>query len=85
MSHYELTLVLKEAAAKDEKAAKALVPGKINQFKNLGVRQLAYKIKGADRGGYFSLEIELEPNEVSGLEKALGQNEQVLRHLLISL
>lgn len=84
MNTYELTLVLKEAAVKDEKQAKALVSGKITSSKFWGLKDLAYPIKGEKRGAYWWFEVELEAAEISQLEKTLKQNEAVLRHLLIS-
>lgn len=83
MSLYELTLVLTEAAAKDEKKAIALVPGKIKTTTVWGVRDLAYPIKQAVKGGYFFFELELDSGESTHLAKALKQNDQVLRFLLI--
>jgi ribosomal protein S6 len=84
MSDYELTLILTEAAAKDEKAAKALVEGKIKDTKVWGGKDLAYPIKGAKRGYYVWFSVELEPDQVAHQDKVLRQNENVLRHLLIS-
>ncbi|OIN88150.1 30S ribosomal protein S6 [Candidatus Beckwithbacteria bacterium CG22_combo_CG10-13_8_21_14_all_01_47_9] len=77
MSLYELTLVLKEGA-------KVSVPGKVKTTKDWGVRDLAYPIKGVKRGAYIWQTVELEPDQVAGLDKDLRQNELVLRHLLIS-
>jgi len=48
------------------------------------VRDLAYPIKGVKRGAYIWQTVELEPDQVAGLDKDLRQNELVLRHLLIS-
>ena len=84
MSSYELTLVLTETAAKDETQAKALVSGKIKTTKVWGVRDLAYPIRKAKRGGYFWFEVELAKDQVANLDKSLRQNDTVLRHLLIS-
>ncbi len=84
MSAYELTLVFREETKDTEKKAQALVPGKVKSTKSWGVRDLAYPIKKAKRGGYFWLEIELEKDQVIDLDKSLRQNETVLRHLLIS-
>lgn len=84
MSNYELTLVVTEAAAKDPKKVQALVAGKVISSKVWGVRDLAYPIKKAKRGGYFLFEVELAKDQVAGLDKSLRQNEAVLRHLLIS-
>ena len=77
MSLYELTLVLVENA-------KAITPpGKVKTTKEWGTRDLAYPIKKALRGGYFHFVVELEPSEVTSLDKSLRQNDQVLRYLLI--
>jgi small subunit ribosomal protein S6 len=83
MSVYELTLVLKESAAKDEAKIKAMAPGKVKSEKSWGVKDLAYPIKREQRGYYHFFEIELDPKEVSAADKALKQNETVLRYLLI--
>ncbi len=83
MNTYQLTLVLKEAAAKNEAEVKALVPGKVKTVKSWGVKDLAYPIKRETRGAYHYFEVELEPTEVTSLDKALKQNETVLRYLLI--
>ena len=77
MSLYELTLVLKEKA-------KAVLPGKVKTTKEWGALDLAYPIKGLSRGAYFNYVLEMEPAAVSELDKSLRQNDQVLRHLLIS-
>lgn len=82
MSLYELTLVLKEPT--DEVVAKTLVPGKIKSAKSWGVRDLAYPIKGVKRAGYFFAETELEKEALAAADKALKQNEKILRYLLIS-
>lgn len=83
MNTYELTLVLKESAAKAEAKVKDLVTGKIKSTKSLGTRDLAYPIKGETRGVYHFFEIELEADAVQALDKSLKQNETVLRYLLI--
>ena len=84
MSNYELTLVFREETKAAESQAKTLVTGKIISIKDWGVKDLAYPIKGKKRGQYLHLEIELEPDQVAGLEKILEQNETLLRYLLIS-
>ena len=84
MRSYELTLVFKEEIKDVEAQAKALAGSKVNQLKIWGARDLAYLIKGVKRGVYIWMTVELEPDQVAGLDKSLRQNEFVLRHLLIS-
>lgn len=84
MSSYELTLVFREEAKDVESQAKNLIAGKIKTTKVWGVRDLAYPIAKEKRGNYLHLEIELEPGQVAALDKAIRQNDAILRHLLIS-
>lgn len=90
MKAYELTLVLGETASKDDKKlinlATKLVEeqkGKVLKHKVWGVRDLAYPIKKATKGGYITLEVNMEADKINKLDKQLKQNEKVLRYLLI--
>lgn len=81
MSRYELALVLREGAGKDEILSK--VKGKIISTNSLGLKQLSYSVKKADKGQVIFLVIELAEEEVKSLEKSLKINEQILRYLII--
>lgn len=87
MNQYLLTLVLKNDL--DEKARKELLEsvsskvGKIKKEDLWGVRDLAYPIKKQTKGFYIHLEFESDPSTISGLDKDLKVNEDVLRYLLV--
>lgn len=81
MSIYELALVLTEETAKDKILSK--VKGKITSTNSLGLKQLSYPIKKADKGQVLFLEIELAETDVKSLERSLKIDEQVLRYLII--
>ncbi|MBU1322781.1 30S ribosomal protein S6 [Patescibacteria group bacterium] len=81
MSIYELALVLTEETAKDKILSK--VKGKITSTNSLGLKQLSYPIKKADKGQVLFLEIELAEADVKSLERSLKIDEQVLRYLII--
>ena len=81
MSRYELALVLREGAGKDEILSK--VKGKITSTNSLGLKQLSYLVKKADKGQVLFLVIELAEEEVESLEQSLKINEQILRYLII--
>lgn len=91
MNSYYLTLVLKPD--QDEKERKALLDdikrkasgeeGKITKEDLWGVKDLAYPIKRQNKGFYAHFEIETEPKNMKGLDKALKIEEDVLRYLLV--
>ncbi|KKS79169.1 MAG: 30S ribosomal protein S6 [Candidatus Beckwithbacteria bacterium GW2011_GWA2_43_10] len=81
MSRYELALVLREGAGKDEILSK--VKGKITSTNSLGLKPLSYPVKKTDKGQVLFLEIEMAEVEVKSLEQSLKINEQVLRYLII--
>ncbi|MDP3994756.1 MAG: 30S ribosomal protein S6 [bacterium] len=91
MNKYELTVILdgKTTPAKKktfqellEKLIK-ITKGKIVKLDEWGVRDLAYNINKSATGLYLHYNLELESGEVKGLETKLGQEDLVLRHLLI--
>lgn len=84
MSSYELTLVFREDVKDVETQAKALVAGSAKTSKAWGLKDLAYPIAGQKRGNYLWFGLELEPDQVAPLDKAIRQNDAILRHLLIS-
>jgi small subunit ribosomal protein S6 len=91
MQKYELTVVLDgKATPAKKKAVRALVEkivtslkGKIGTVEDWGEKPLAYKIKKAESGNLIFFPLELDPKEAKSLSTRLGQEEEVLRHLLI--
>ena len=91
MRTYIFALVLTSETGKDEAKAKKLVEslvadasGKVVETKVLGLKELAYKIKGATLGWYGFFTVELPEDKVKGLNTKAKLNEQVLRHLLLA-
>ena len=91
MRTYIFALVLTSETGKDEAKAKKLVEslvadasGKVVETKILGLKELAYKIKGASLGWYGFFTVELPEDKVKGLKTKAKLNEQVLRHLLVA-
>ena len=62
--------------AKDNKA-------KITDFKELGLKKLAYSIKKEINGYYFVMNFEADADAVKELDRKTSLNEDVLRHLII--
>ena len=62
--------------AKDNKA-------KVSEFKELGLKKLAYSIKKEINGYYYLLTFEAEKETIVELDRKTSINENVIRHLII--
>ncbi len=91
MNKYELTLVVdgKSAAAKKKKVTETLektlkiFKGVITDSKELGVREMAYKIGKSETGLYLHFELELDGSGVKALNEKLRTDPDILRFLVI--
>jgi ribosomal protein S6 len=91
MNKYELTLVVdgKTGAAKKKKVTEALekalkiFKGEIKESKELGVREMAYRIGKSETGLYLYFELELDGNGVKALNEKLRNEPDILRFLVI--
>lgn len=87
MNSYQLTLLIKKDL--EEKTRKELLEGvkknldKIEKEELWGNRSLAYPIKHESSAFYAYFEFALKPEKISGLDKNLKLNEDILRYLLI--
>ena len=59
--------------------------GDVKKVEPWGLRKLAYPIKKHQEGRYLLMTFELEPSNVSELERVLRLKESVIRHLVIRL
>ena len=91
MNEYELIyvisprLMVEEADATIERIQGLIedTGGEILMTDNWGRRRLAYPIKHHFEGTYVLTHITMPPDRISGFERALNINENVLRHLLV--
>jgi ribosomal protein S6 len=98
MNKYELTLVVdgKTGAAKKKKVTETLekalkiFKGVISSSKELGVKEMAYAIRGAsskigksETGLYLYFELELDGSGVKALNEKLRTDPDILRFLVI--
>jgi small subunit ribosomal protein S6 len=93
MRGYELVTVFKPELT-GEKLKKAVgdvekmlvgVKGKIKKVTGWGKKELAYPIKGKMQGHYYLHLVELSSESLTGIEKKLRLNEDLLRYLLVRL
>ena len=91
MNKYELTLVVdgKTGAVKKKKVTEALekalkiFKGEIKESKELGVKEMAYKINKSETGLYLYFELELDGVGVKALNEKLRNEPDILRFLVI--
>ena len=88
---YELVFIVHPEIEGDDLAAavetvKGLVErngGEVTELTLWGLRRLAFPIQDQWEGQYVLMQLDLEPQSVAELERVLGLNEQVIRHLLV--
>lgn len=92
---YELMLVLNPALTREEDASarerlREMITasgGTIAREDSWGTRRLAYTIKKAGQdymeGVYYLYRFDLEPDQVSAIQRPLLLSEQVLRHMVV--
>lgn len=93
MTKYEIMFIVKATMESDEvkKTAdtyKKLVEelnGKVNEFKEMGEKKLAYPINKELNGYYYVMQIEVSKDAISEFDRKIRLDENVLRHLIIRL
>lgn len=92
MPSYELTYVVRPLdesglAAVNERVALLVSSsgGEIASRNDWGKRRLAYPIRKINEGFYTSLQVNLPPQAVRTVERALQLNDDVMRYLVIRL
>ena len=93
MNKYEIMFIVKttmesDAANKLANTYKTLITdnkGEVTNFKDMGQRKLAYAIKKQNTGFYYVINFNATSETVKELDRRLGLDENILRHLIIRL
>lgn len=93
MNKYEIMFIVKttmdEAKVKDTvESAKKLVEtlkAKLDSFKEMSERKLAYPIKKEINGYYYVMNIEASVEAIKEIDRRFSLDESILRHLIIKL
>ena len=93
MNKYELMFIVKTTMESDAASTlannykKVITDGKgeVTNFKDMGQRKLAYTIKKQANGFYYCLNMVANAEIVKELDRRLGLDENILRHLIIRL
>ena len=93
MRKYELMFIIKttmEADAANTIAnnyKKVITDGKgnVTNFKEMGQKKLAYAIEKQVNGFYYVVNFDADTSTVKELDRRLGLDENILRHMIIRL
>jgi len=93
MNKYEIMYIVKatqdaDAVKKTAEAVKKAVEdckGKVSEFKELGEKKLAYPIKKEISGYYYVIQFESSKEAEAEVDRKVGLDENVLRHLIVRL
>lgn len=82
---YQLVLILDPTLAdKDKEALFKKIGEKFEKKEHLGVKEMKYKIKGFDKGDYWSFETEIEkPIDIKEFNVYLNRETKIIRYLLL--
>lgn len=91
MHQYELVLIFQadldqatlDTAVENVEAVITNAKGEIAKTERWGKRRLAYPISKMNEGYYTFISFQHNPEEIAGLKRVLGYNEQVLRSSII--
>lgn len=93
MNKYELMFIVKttmetEAASQLANNYKKVITddkGTVTNFKDMGQRKLAYTINKQVNGFYYVINFDATTETVKELDRRLGLDESILRHMIIRL
>ena len=93
MNKYEMMFIVKatmesdavKATAENMKKVVTACGGKVEEFKELGEKKLAYPIKKEISGYYYVMTLEATKEAESELSRKAGLDENVIRHLIVKL
>jgi small subunit ribosomal protein S6 len=93
MNKYEVMFIVKttmesDAASKLANGYKKLIAdekGNVTNFKDMGQRKLAYTINKQTNGFYYVINFDANKEVVSELDRRLGLDENIIRHLITKL
>ncbi len=91
MHKYEIMFIVKstmesDSVKKTAETFKKLVTdlkGKVDEYKELGQKKLAYPIKKELNGYYFVMQVEADKDCIQEFDRKIRLDESVLRHLII--
>ena len=93
MNKYEMMFIVKatmeessvKAAAENVKKLSASLKAKVDSFKEMGQKKLAYPIKKEISGYYYVMTMTASKETIKEVNRKMSIDENVIRHLIIKL
>ena len=93
MTNYEMMFIVKSSnegekvknVAEEVKKIVSADNTKVTEFKEIGLKKLAYPIKKEINGYYYLIHFTALKNAIEEINRKMRINENVLRHLIIKL
>lgn len=93
MNKYEMMFIVKatmeessvKAAAENVKKLAESLKAKVDSFKEMGQKKLAYPIKKEISGYYYVITITASKETIKEVNRKMSIDENVIRHLIIKL
>lgn len=93
MNKYEMMFIVKEtmeessvkAAAENVKKLAESLKAKVDSFKEMGQKKLAYPIKKEISGYYYVMTMTASKETIKEVNRKMSIDENVIRHLIIKL
>jgi small subunit ribosomal protein S6 len=57
--------------------------GKIKEENDIGIRTLGYEINDNEKGFFYNIQVEIDPQNVAELERELKLDENILKYLTL--
>ncbi len=91
MNKYEIMFIVKttneatdiKKTAEGYKSLMTSLKGKVEEFKELGEKKLAYPINKEVNGFYYVLEVEANADAIHEFDRKIQLDENIIRHLII--
>jgi len=90
MNNYELVVILSQSIADEAKVAFAekmkeliIVNGELTNVEEWGRKTLAYEIKKQTEGFYILFKFTAKPDSIAEIDRILGLDETVLKHMIV--
>lgn len=82
---FESIYIMKETEHKEtiEQIKERLSKFEVEKVENLGLKQLAYAVKGNDKGHYILIEFYAQKEDITELETYCRQNDNILKWIFV--
>lgn len=90
MNNYETIILIKNDIEEEERNKVIDIikdylneNGKITKLDNIGVRKLAYEVRGYKEAYYYLIEFESEPDIIAELERKYRITDEILKFIVV--